>query len=104
MVLAMATIAQDLEPERQLDGAASDATSSTTTTVAVREEGPLPEAAPIPEPASIDRRTEDRGENPGGIRHFQMSLRVDITFFDGKNARRGMASCHITAISPSDTA
>ena len=29
---------------------------------------------------------------------------MDITCFDGEIARRGMASCHATAISPSDTA
>ena len=38
-----------------------------------------------------------------GIR-LKMSRRVDLTCFDGKSARRGMASCHITVISPSDTA
>ena len=33
-----------------------------------------------------------------------MSQRVDFTCFDEKSARRGMASCHITVIPPSDTA
>ena len=32
-----------------------------------------------------------------------MSRRVDFTFFDGESAR-GMVPCHITDISPSDTA
>ena len=32
-----------------------------------------------------------------------MDRRVDLACLDGKSARRGMASCQITAISPSGT-
>ena len=34
----------------------------------------------------------------------QTSGRRKIRYFDGKCARRGMVSCHITVVSPSDTA